>query len=82
MGSPSVLKPCVVGALSAVALLLAAQPNIGEKAWADHLMLYGTKGQALALTALGYRLVRRRPPSLAGATGLLIRHAVTSVCTG
>jgi carboxypeptidase T len=36
--------------------LVAQGFDIGEKAWADHVMLYGTKAQALALTALGYRV--------------------------
>jgi carboxypeptidase T len=41
--------------------LVAEGFDIGEAAWADHVILYGTKGQALALTALGYRLVPRAP---------------------
>jgi len=90
------LKASVVGALSAVALLFAAQPasasihhaasasirpytvygvstreqrsdlvaqgfDIGEKAWADHVMLYGSKAQALALSAYGYRVRPQAP---------------------
>jgi hypothetical protein len=36
--------------------LVAQGLDIGEKAWADHVVLYGTKAQALSLTAQGYRV--------------------------
>ncbi len=36
--------------------LVAQGFDIGEAAWADHVMLYGTKPQALALTAYGYHV--------------------------
>ncbi len=34
--------------------LVAQGLDIGEKAWADHVVLYGTKAQALSLTVQGY----------------------------
>ena len=40
--------------------LVAEGYDIGEKAWANHVVLYGTKAQALALTIHGYRLVPQR----------------------
>src|SRR5205085_381500 len=36
--------------------LVAQGFDIGEAAWADHVMLYGSKRQALALTAYGYHV--------------------------
>jgi len=35
--------------------------DIGERAWPNHVVLYGTKAQALALTIHGYRIVPLAP---------------------
>jgi len=36
--------------------LVAQGFDIGERAWAEHVVLYGTKAQALAIIAHGYRV--------------------------
>ena len=35
--------------------------DIGERAWPNHVMLYGNKAQALDLTVHGYRVVPQSP---------------------
>ena len=41
--------------------LVAQGFDIGEAAWADHVMLYGSKAQALALSAYGYHVLPHAP---------------------
>jgi carboxypeptidase T len=58
-GSAQAIRPYTVYGVSTREQrsdLVAQGFDIGEKAWADHVMLYGTKAQALALTAYGYRV--------------------------
>jgi hypothetical protein len=41
--------------------LVAQGFDIGERAWANHVVLYGTTGDALRVTALGYRVQPQTP---------------------
>ena len=43
--------------------LVAQGLDIGEKAWPDHVVLYGTKAQAMSLTVQGYRVKPQMPDS-------------------
>src|SRR3954452_12869372 len=47
--------------------LVKAGYDIGEGAWADHVELFGTTRQALALTVSGYRVVPERVPTRPGS---------------
>jgi len=47
--------------------LVKAGYDIGERAWADHVELFGTARQALALTASGYHVVPERIPTPPGS---------------
>src|ERR671923_1966752 len=63
-GSAQAIRPYTVYGVSTREQrsdLVAQGFDIGEKAWADHVMLYGTKAQALALTAYGYRVRPHAP---------------------
>jgi carboxypeptidase T len=62
--APSSIRPFTVYGVSTReqrSELVAEGYDIGERTWPDHVMLYGTAGQALALTARGYRLVPLAP---------------------
>ena len=47
--------------------LVKAGYDIGERAWADHVELFGTARQALALTVSGYHVVPERVPTRPGS---------------
>ncbi len=47
--------------------LVKAGYDIGERAWADHVELFGTTRQALALTVSGYHVVPERAPTRPGS---------------
>ena len=47
--------------------LVKAGYDIGERAWADHVELFGTTREALTLTAGGYHVVPERVPSRPGS---------------
>jgi carboxypeptidase T len=49
--------------------LVKAGYDIGERAWADHVELFGTAREALALTAGGYHVVPERIPTPPGSPG-------------
>jgi carboxypeptidase T len=41
--------------------LVAQGFDIGEHAWADHVELFGSRAQALALSVSGYRVIPEKP---------------------
>jgi carboxypeptidase T len=60
------IRPFVVYGVSTKyerSALVKAGYDIGERAWADHVELFGTARQALALTASGYHVVPERLPA-------------------
>ncbi len=63
---PAPIRPFVVYGVTNKyerSALVKAGYDIGERAWADHVELFGTTTQALALTASGYHVVPERVPA-------------------
>jgi hypothetical protein len=63
---PAPIRPFVVYGVSTKyqrSALVKAGYDIGERAWADHVELFGTARQALALTVSGYHVVPERVPA-------------------
>jgi carboxypeptidase T len=57
-GSPTIRPYTVYGVSTREdrSNLVAQGLDIGERAWPDHVVLYGTKSQAMSLTVQGYRV--------------------------
>jgi carboxypeptidase T len=63
---PAPIRPFIVYGVSNKyqrTALVKAGYDIGERAWANHVELFGTASQAIALTASGYNVVPERIPA-------------------